>query len=51
MEQIILNPDDKNRLDYEHFWKDLVSFQDYLSILAQRETYEANAKGYETTVR
>jgi hypothetical protein len=48
---IILNPDEKARLDYEQSWKDLMSFEDYLSVLAQRKSYEANAKGYETTVR
>jgi hypothetical protein len=44
---IIINKEEAQRLDYEHNWKDLVSFEGYLSILAQRAVYESNQKGYE----
>ncbi len=45
---IILNPEEAQKLDYEQNWKDLVSFEDYLSIKAQQKVYESNQKGYET---
>ena len=45
---IILNPEEHLRLDYEYNWKDLVSFEDYLNILAQKAQYNSNIKGYET---
>jgi len=44
---IILNPEETLRLDYEYNWKDLVTFEDYLSIKAQQEVFESNQKGYE----
>lgn len=44
---IILNPEEAQRLDYEQNWKDLTTFEGYLSILAQRAVFESNAKGYE----
>lgn len=47
---IILNPEEANRLDYEHNWKDLVSFEDYLSIKAQKAAFDKNQKGYESNV-
>jgi hypothetical protein len=46
---IILNPEEAQRLDYEHNWKDLVSFDTYLSIKAQQQAYDSNEKGYERT--
>lgn len=47
MTTIIINPEEAARLDYEHNWADLVSFEDYLNIKAQQESYSANAAGYE----
>jgi len=47
MTTIILNPHDTQRLDYEYNWKNLVAFEDYLSIKAQQEAFESNQKGYE----
>lgn len=44
---IILNPEEAQKLDYEQNWKDLVSFEDYLSIKAQQEVFESNQKGLE----
>jgi len=44
---IILNPKETQRLDYEANWKDLVSFEDYISIKAQQAVFESNQKGYE----
>jgi hypothetical protein len=44
---IVLNSEEAQRLDYEHNWKDLVSFEDYLSIKAQRALFESNEKGYQ----
>lgn len=44
---IILNPEETQRLDYEHNWKSLVSFEDYLSIKAQQVVFESNEKGYQ----
>lgn len=35
------------KADYNHNWKDLVSYEGYLSIKAQQATFESNAKGYE----
>lgn len=46
---IVLNPEEKLRLDYEQKWKDLVSYDDYLSIIAQTESYLANQRGYEAS--
>ena len=46
---IILNPEEKLRLDYEHNWKDLVTYADYLNIIAQRELFLSNELGYETS--
>ena len=45
---ITLNPEEVLKLDYEHNWKDLVSYEDYLSIKAQQATFESNEKGYES---
>ena len=47
METIILNPEEAMRLDYEANWSELVSFEDYLSLKAQKAAYESNQKGYE----
>ena len=47
MKIIILNPKEAERLDWEHKWKDLISFQSYLSMKAQVATYSVNSKGYE----
>ena len=44
---IILNPEEAQRLDYEHNWKDLVTFDNYLSIKAQQAVFESNEKGYQ----
>jgi len=44
---IVLNPEEAQRLDYEHNWKDLISFEDYLSIKAQQTVFESNEKGYQ----
>lgn len=44
---ITLNQEEAQRLDYEHNWKDLVTFEDYLSILSQKRAFEGNIKGYE----
>lgn len=50
MVTIALNLKEAQRLDYEHNWKELVSFEDYLSIKAQQKVYESNQKGYESNV-
>jgi hypothetical protein len=47
METIILNPEEALVLDYTRNWKDLVSFEDYLSIKNQQTVFESNIKGYE----
>ena len=44
---ICLNPEEVSKLDYEHNWKDLVSYDDYLSIKAQQATFESNERGYQ----
>lgn len=44
---IVLNPSVALQLEYEEKWKDLVSFDSFLSIKAQREVFESNEKGYE----
>lgn len=46
---IVLNPEEKLRLDYEHNWKDLVTYADYLNIIAQRESFLCNELGYEAS--
>lgn len=46
---IVLNPEEKLRLDYEHNWKDLVTYADYLNIIAQRESFFRNELGYEAS--
>ena len=46
---IILNPEEAQRLDYEKNWKDLISFENYLSIKQQQNVYESNQIGYERT--
>ncbi len=51
MQTIVLNPEEALRLEYEYNWKELVSYEDFLSIKAQRETYDSNATGYERVVR
>ncbi len=51
MNTLILNPDEALRLDYEHNWKHLVSYDDYLSIIEQRKSYTSNSAGYERVVR
>ncbi len=47
MKTIVLNPEEAQRLDYEQNWKDLVTFEDYLSIKAQQQVFESNEKGYQ----
>lgn len=44
---IILNPEETLRLDYEHNWKDLVSFETYLSIINQRKQFRLTERGIE----
>jgi hypothetical protein len=44
---IILNPEEAQRLDYEHNWKDLMTFESYLSMKAQQAVYETNENGYQ----
>ena len=44
---IVLNPEVARRLDYEQNYADLVTYESYLSIIAQRESYAANVSGYE----
>lgn len=44
---IILNPEEALKLDYEKNWKNLVTFEDYLSIKAQQQVFESNEKGYQ----
>jgi hypothetical protein len=44
---IVLNPEVAKRLDYEQNWADLVTYESYLSIIAQKESYANNASGYE----
>jgi hypothetical protein len=44
---IILNPEEAQRLDYEQNWKDLTTFEGYLSIMDERAAYKNNAKSYE----
>lgn len=44
---IILNPEEKLRLDYQYNWENLVTYADYLSIIAQRKSYLNNESGYE----
>ena len=46
---IVLNPEEKLRLDYEHNWKNLVTYADYLDIIAQRESFLRNELGYEAS--
>lgn len=50
MTTIVLNPEEVQKLDYEQNWKDLVSFEDYLTIKAQQAVFESNQKGYESNV-
>jgi len=47
MTTIILNPKEAKLLDYEQNYKDLMSFEGYLSMLEQIESFKANQKGYE----
>lgn len=51
MDDIILNPDEALKLEYEQNWEDLISFEHFLSIKAQQAVFESNAKGYETVIR
>jgi hypothetical protein len=44
---IILNLEEAQRLDYEQNWKDLTTFEGYLSIKAQQKVFESNEKGYQ----
>jgi hypothetical protein len=46
---MVLNPEEAQRLDYEQNWRDLVSFDDYLSIKAQQAVFESNEKGYQVS--
>jgi hypothetical protein len=46
---IVLNPEQAQRLDYEQNWKDLVTYEDYLSIKAQQKVFESNEKGYQVS--
>ena len=47
MKTIVLNPEEAQRLDYEHNWKDLLTFEGYLSMKAQKAAFERNEKGYQ----
>jgi len=48
MNKIIdVNPEETLRLDYEQNWKDLVTFESYLSIKAQEAIFKSNEKGYQ----
>ena len=44
---IILNPEEASKLDYEVNWKDLVTYEGYLSIKDQQYAFEKMQKGYE----
>jgi len=48
---IILNPEEASKLasylDYETNWKDLVTYERYLSIKVQQYAFEKMQKGYE----
>lgn len=44
---IVLNPEEMLRLDYEHKWKDLMTYASYLDMIAQRESFLRNQEGYE----
>lgn len=44
---IVLNPEEMFRLDYEHNWKDLMTYASYLEMIAQRELFLRNQSGYE----
>jgi hypothetical protein len=44
---IELNPEEAQRLDYEQNWKDLVTYEGYLSIKSQQALFESNEKGYQ----
>lgn len=44
---IVLNPEEAQRLDYEHNWKDLMTFESYLLMKTQQAVYESNEKGYQ----
>jgi len=46
---IVLNPEEKLRLDYEHNWKDLITYADYLNLIAERKSFLRNALGYEAS--
>ena len=48
MNKIIdVNPEETLRLDYEQNWKDLLTFESYLSVKAQQTIFESNEKGYQ----
>lgn len=47
MNNIILNPDETLKLEYEQNWEDLMSFEHFLSIKAQQAVFESNEKGYQ----
>lgn len=48
MNEIIdVNPEETLRLDYEQNWKDLLTFESYLSVKAQQAIFESNEKGYQ----
>lgn len=49
MTTIVLNPEQAARLDYEHNWAGLITFEGYLSIKQQQLSYLANQKGYEAS--
>ncbi len=51
MQTITITTDQTIKLDYEKNWKDLVTYEDYLSILEQQAAYDNNAVGYETYAR
>jgi hypothetical protein len=46
---VVLNPEEAQRLDYEQNWKDLVTYEDYLSIKAQQKVFESNENGYQVS--
>ena len=45
--EIDITPEEKLKLEYEQEWKGLVSYKDFLSIVAQQQQYDSNSKGYE----
>lgn len=47
MINIIINPKETERLDWENNYKDFVDFDGYKAIQSQRDQFELSQKGYE----